>query len=131
MTPRPDLRRWLRFAVGGAVNTAASYGIYLLLHLVLPYQAAYLLAYAAGVLFAYWFNSVFVFHTPLAWRTLLTYPLVYAVQYLLSAALLAGAVEVLRLSPTLAPLLVAACMVPSSYLINKMALLRRARSVKP
>lgn len=131
MTLRPEQRRWLRFAAGGAVNTGASYGIYLLLHLVMPYQAAYLLAYAAGVLFAYWFNSVFVFHTPLSWRTLFTYPLVYAVQYLLSAALLAVAVEGLRLPSGLAPLLVAACMVPLSYLINKMALLRRPRSPKP
>ncbi|MGA7817085.1 GtrA family protein, partial [Caballeronia sp.] len=74
-------RRKLRFIVGGAANTGFTYVIYLLLKRVVPYQVAYLVAYCCGVVFAYWFNAVFVFKVPLSWKGAMSYPVVYVVQY--------------------------------------------------
>lgn len=116
------MRRWLRFAVGGGVNTAATYGIYLALNTILGYQFAYLLAYALGVILAYWVNAVFVFRVPLSWAGLLSYPLVYVVQYLVSALLLEGLVEYFGVREALAPLLVVAMMVPVTYAMSKLVL---------
>lgn len=121
------LARWARFVVGGVINTGFGYGLYLLLALALPYPLAYLLAYAAGVVFSYWFNAVVVFRVPLSWAGFLAFPLVYAVQYLISAALLGLLVEWLQVPHKLAPLAVAACMVPLSYVISKLVLAWSAR----
>ncbi len=125
------LERWGRFLVGGAINTGFSYVLYLLLALALPYQLAYLLAYAAGVVFSYWFNAVVVFRVPLSWKGFLAFPVVYAVQYIISAMLLGLLVELLHVPHKLAPLAVAACMVPLSYLISKVVLAWSARGAAP
>ncbi|CAN7710947.1 GtrA family protein [Pseudoduganella sp. LjRoot289] len=131
MGRRAVLARWARFGAGGAINTGFSYGLYLLLALALPYQLAYLLAYAAGVVFSYWFNAVVVFRVPLSWAGFLAFPVVYAVQYLISAALLGLLVEWLRVPHKLAPLAVAVCMVPLSYAISKLVLAWAARRAAP
>lgn len=119
---KPRVLRWLRFLVGGAINTGVSYGIYYVLSLALPYQLAYLIAYALGVVFAYWFNAVVVFRTPLSWKGFFAFPLVYAVQYGVSAVLLGVLVEVAGMPAKLAPLAVAVCMIPLSYTISKLVL---------
>lgn len=114
--------RWLRFVAGGVANTAFSYGVYLLLQLVLAYQVAYLLAYAAGIVFAYWFNARHVFHAPMSWRGLFAYPLVYVVQYAGSALLLYALVERAGAAPAWAPLAVTVVMLPLTYTMNRFVL---------
>lgn len=116
------VRRWLRFLVGGGLNTAFTYALYLLLNTVLSYQPAYLLAYLAGIVFSYWFNAAVVFRLPLSWRGLAAYPVVYVVQYLASALLLGGLVESLNVPERLAPLIVTAVMVPMTYLMSRFML---------
>jgi putative flippase GtrA len=111
--------RKLRFIAGGAANTAFTYVIYLLLKRAVPYQVAYLAAYCCGVVFAYWFNAIFVFRVPLSWKGAMSYPVVYVVQYGASAALLELLVRVARVSVTFAPLIVTACMVPLTYVMSK------------
>lgn len=121
-TPVPRWRGWLRFVLGGGLNTGLSYGLYLLLHRWLPYQAAYALAYAAGIVFSYWFNARFVFHVPLSWRGLFAYPLVYLAQYLASAALLELLVAGVAVSAAFAPLLVSAVMLPLTFVMSRWVL---------
>jgi putative flippase GtrA len=118
--------RQLRFLAAGGFNTIAGYGLYLLLQLVLPYQAAYFLAFVAGVVGAYCLNTLFVFRTRLSWRTFLAYPAIYVAQYLVSAPLLALLVEWLHVRSTIAPLIVSVVMIPVSYLLNKLMLTRGA-----
>jgi putative flippase GtrA len=108
--------------LGGAVNTAFSYAVYLALNNVLSYQISYFIAYALGVAFAYWFNAVFVFQVTLSWKGLFSYPIVYLIQYLTSAFLLAIIVEILGILESLAPLLVAIIMVPVTYVMSKLVL---------
>ena len=117
-----DVRRWIRFVAGGLLNTGATYLIYLGLIRFLPYQAAYLVAYALGIVIAYLLNSWLVFRVPLSLGRFFAYPLIYVVQYLVSAALLAVGVELLHLSPEIAPLAVLAIMIPVSYALNRSVL---------
>lgn len=128
----PRLRQWLRFLIGGGINTAATYAVYLLLHAVLAYQVAYLLAYAAGIVFSYWFNARVVFRTALSWKGLAAYPLVYLVQYAASALLLGALVESADISKQFAPLIVTALMMPLTYLMSKIVLdITNQRCKKP
>lgn len=114
--------RWFRFLVGGVANTAFTYALYLALNTVLAYQLAYFIAYALGIVFAYWFNTVMVFHVPLSWRGLISYPAVYVVQYLASAFILGGLVELADIDESLGPLVVAVVMVPVTYVMSKSVL---------
>ena len=115
-------QRWLRFIVGGGINTGFTYLVYLGINAFLNYQVAYLIAYAAGVVFSYWFNARVVFRVPLSWKGLFSYPVVYVLQYFCSAFLLGGLVEFFRLSESVAPLVVAGMMVPLTYLMSKFVL---------
>lgn len=117
--------RGLRFIAGGAVNTALTYALYLGLAIFLPYQAAYLIAYVAGIALAYVINSKFVFDTPLSAARASVYPIIYVVQYFLAAGLLAVLVEFVDLSEKIAPLVVIVAMIPVSYGLNWLALRRR------
>ncbi len=121
-----DWQRWLRFLCGGAANTLFSYLLYLGLIRLLPYQAAYLAAYIAGILLAYWLNATLVFKVAMSWKGLLAYPVVYLVQYCLAAVLLELLVRLLGVAPAYAPLLVTAALLPLTYLMNKLVLRRRA-----
>lgn len=114
--------QWVRFVVAGVLNTGLSYGCYLLLARYMTYQLAYLFAYALGVVAAYGLNARYVFRISFSWRGLLSYPVVYLGQYLLAALLLEAAVQWGGLSKAIAPLPVMACMVPFSYLANKLVL---------
>lgn len=116
------LARLMRFLLGGGTNTAFTYGIYLLFATILDYQLAFLIAYVTGIVFAYWFNSVIVFRVPLSWKGLSTYPLIYLIQYLLSAFFLKMLVEVAKIPQTWAPLWVAGGMLPITFLMNKLVL---------
>lgn len=118
------IKRWLRFLVGGAINTASTYAIYLALNTILAYQLAYFIAYILGVIFAYWFNATVVFRVNLSWKGFFSYPIVYLVQYITSAFLLGGLVEVVGIRESLAPLVVVIVMVPVTYLMNKLVLER-------
>lgn len=121
-------RSGVLFLVGGVVNTAFSYGIYLLLNLFFGYHFAYFIAYVLGIAFSYWLNAKFVFRVVLSWRGFFAYPLVYVVQYAASAALLAGLVEHRVIGESLAPLLVTALTVPLTYLLSRYVLRRTSGS---
>jgi putative flippase GtrA len=118
----PRAQRWLRFIIGGGINTGFSYLVYLGINAILPYHVAYLIAYAVGVVFSYWFNARVVFRVPLSWKGLAAYPVVYIVQYLVSALCLGGLVEFFQISELIAPLVVAVAMIPLTYLMSKLVL---------
>lgn len=125
LTLTPQVQRWLRFVVGGGINTGFSYLLYLLASLILSYQVAFFIAYIAGIFFSYWFNARFVFHVPLSWKSLLSYPLVYVVQYVISALLLGSAVEWLGIDKRIAPLVITLITLPITYVMSKFLLASR------
>jgi putative flippase GtrA len=112
-------QRWFRFIVGGGINTGFTYIAYICFNFFLNYQASYLIAYALGVVFSYWLNARFVFCVSVSWRGLFSYPIVYVVQYALSALILAGLVDQFKISESIAPLLVVGLTIPVTYIMSK------------
>jgi len=114
--------RWLRFILGGGINTIFSYGIYLLLHHYLMYQLAYFFSYCIGIVFSYWFNSTVVFRVSLNIKAFFAFPSVYLLQYAISAFFLGIAVNIFGLSEKFSPLIVTVVMVPITYAMTKFML---------
>jgi putative flippase GtrA len=110
--------RFARFIAVGAANTAASYGVYLLLlYLGVDYRIAYTAAYLAGLAFGYWAHATFVFRARLRARSAVAYVATYAAMYVASLGMLAIAVDYL-LIPKPAAMLAALCVtIPASYLL--------------
>jgi putative flippase GtrA len=110
--------RFARFIAVGATNTAASYGVYLiLLFLAVDYRIAYTAAYLAGLAIGYWAHATFVFRARLGVRSALAYVATYVAMYLVSLGMLAIAVNYLAI-PKPAAMLAALCVtVPSSFLL--------------
>ncbi|OQA34067.1 MAG: GtrA-like protein [Betaproteobacteria bacterium ADurb.Bin341] len=113
---------FLRFLLVGGLQTALSYGIFLLLHLFLPYAIAYSIAYGCGIIISYFLNVLFVFREKVSLASFLRFPLVYLVQYLLGLALLWLFIDRLGLAPALAMLSVIAITVPVTFLASRFLL---------
>jgi putative flippase GtrA len=111
-----------RFLIAGAVNTFATYVLYLLLLGSIGYLFAYSVAYVVGIVLSYWLNALFVFRAGAAVSTFVRYPLVYVVQYLLGAAVLWICVEWLGVPREIGLAFSIALTVPVTYLASKLAL---------
>jgi putative flippase GtrA len=116
--------KFIRFLVSGALNTLLTFGIYFALETVINYQVAYLIAYAAGIVFSYYLNTKFVFNTKTSLRTFIRFPLVYIFQYIFGALLLELLVKKLGAPSAYAPLAVTAITLPMTYFLSKIALLK-------
>ncbi len=116
---------FIRFVISGGVNTLLTYGLYVALLLVMPYQAAYALSYVAGIALAYALNTRFVFQEKAQLKTAAQYPLVYLVQYVTSALFLYVLVDLLRLNESLSYFAVIAATVPITYWLSRVIFKRR------
>lgn len=125
MQKQRSLHDLIKFIIGGGINTAFTYGLYFGLQVIMPYQAAYAFAFTLGIVFSYWFNSRIVFTTPVSWKGFMTFPLVYLIQYVLSAILLGFFVEQIGINQLFAPLFVIIVTVPITFILTRW-LLRRA-----
>jgi hypothetical protein len=67
-------REFILFLLAGGINTALTYGLYLLLLLVMSYPFAYTGSYVAGIFLSYYLNARFVFREPLSLAKALKYP---------------------------------------------------------
>jgi putative flippase GtrA len=119
---RSSSRQIARFVVVGAVNSGLTYLAYLALLKWVSYRWAYSLSYVAGILLSFVLNSRFVFRVSLRRRSLLRYPLVYAVQYGLGYVVLYAAVGMAGIDPRLGPVAVLAVTVPVSFLLSRRVL---------
>lgn len=118
---------FLRFLVSGTANTVATYAVYLLLLRVVDYRVAYTMAYVAGILLAYALNRVFVFQTHRGLSSMLLFPLVYVVQYLVSLATIWLWVDWLNLAKIFAPLLAIVITIPSTYFLSRLIFVKKKR----
>ncbi len=125
MAENKSLTDLIKFLIGGVINTAFTYCLYLSLQVILAYQVAYAVAFACGIVFSYWFNAMVVFKTAISWKGLFAFPLVYLVQYLLSAMLLSVFVERLDIPQSIAPLTVIVLTIPVTFVLTRW-LLRRS-----
>lgn len=124
MSGQKSLTDMIKFVIGGGINTAFTYCLYFGLQVFLQYQVAYALAFAVGIVFSYWFNAMIVFKTRISWKGFFTFPLVYLVQYLLSAVLLSVLVERSGVPQSVAPLVVIALTIPITFILTRWFLQR-------
>jgi len=112
--------QFLRFLVTGTVNTAASYALYFVLLQVMPYLAAYTIAYVFGIALSYVLMTRFVFDARARWSTALRFPLVYLAQYGLGSTVIYVLVEHAGVAPWLAAALAMIVVVPTTYVLAKL-----------
>jgi putative flippase GtrA len=111
--------RFIRFLCTGGLNTAVTYGIYLLLLQIVNYQISYTIAYVTGIVFTFVLNRLFVFKTHQGWKSLILFPLVYVFQYLFGMLILWLGVQYLSLDVKFGPLVVVILSIPLTYLLSK------------
>jgi putative flippase GtrA len=109
----------LRFVIVGILNTVVGYGSYLLILNWFSYEVAYGMGYVLGIAVSYVLNALFVFREPLRPRSAIFYPFVYFVQFLLGLVLLRLLIELLFVSPRLAPMLVIVLTMPVTFLLSR------------
>ncbi|MBF0495323.1 MAG: GtrA family protein [Deltaproteobacteria bacterium] len=120
-------RELIRFILVGGLNTAITYGIYLLLLLALAYPLAYSGSYVLGIFISYYLNTKFVFKQKPTITKALQFPLVYVVQYLLGVALLYVLVTVWHMDQRLAPVVIVLLTIPVTFLLSRVIIKGRFR----
>ena len=115
--------RFFRFIVSGGLNTAITYGIYLALLQLMPYQFSYTIAYVSGITISYVLSRSYVFRSHYSLRSILLFPLVYVAQYVCGMLLLWLWIEVTGLSDKVAPLVVVAVTLPLTYVLSRFVFL--------
>lgn len=121
------LRQAIYFVLSGALNTLATFLLYLALLHVVHYQMAYAISFVAGIFLSYAINTRYVFRTSHSWTKFLAYPLVYLVTYGCGAVVLALSVHQLGIDQRIAPLLATCITLPLSFVLNRLILLPSKR----
>lgn len=112
-----DKKQIMGFALTGTLSTLIMLGVYSLLYRHINYQYAYFISYIISVI-ALYFMNLFVFKGSISIKTLLKFPLIYLLQYVLGALTLELIVW-LGFSVTYAPLIIVIVLWPITFLLNK------------
>lgn len=110
---------FIRFLIAGCINSATTYVAFVLLTPLIGHLAAYTLVYLAGIAFAYYLNTSFVFRAAASWRTALPFPMIYGVQYVWGLLLLFLLVDLLKWQASRAILIVIVTSVPLTFLLTR------------
>jgi putative flippase GtrA len=109
----------LRFLFAGAVNTLLSIAVYQAALFVTGHVAAYVIAYAAGILFAYFAYARHVFDVPLSTWQFVVFALFYIASGCAGTAVNAGLVEWLAMHARIAIFATVIIMLPLNYFGSK------------
>ena len=109
------------FMLMGTLSTLVMLGLYMLLNMIIQYQMAYFLSYVVTVIISYFLNTLFVFKKPVSLRTFLQFPIVYIVQYIISALMLEVMVRI-GFSVTYAPVLIIILLLPLTFFLSRLVL---------
>ena len=113
-----------RFLVSGATTTGVTYLLYLLLlWLGATPVLAYNITFVFGVFFSYFLNLKLTFQTRHSGKKLLSYPLIYIVQYVIGLAVLNIGLF-FGLSAEFAVLPVVLINIPITFIMARLLLLR-------
>lgn len=115
-------KQFLRFLIGGFLNTGLSYLLYLVFLNFWSYKVSYTLSFIIGIIVAYLYNSKWVFNSKLSWVKVLKYPLIYCIQYLLNLIALYALVEKMHINDKVSPLIATVLIIPVTFVLNKMIL---------
>ena len=109
-----------RFLIGGILNTAITYLLYFSLLPFFSYKIAYTAAFILGILVSYGLNALFVFKAKVAIKSMIRFPLIYLIQYLLGIALVTTLIEYLGVAAWLAPMIVIIITVPLTFVLSRL-----------
>ena len=112
----------LRFLVAGALNTLLSIAVYQAALFVTGHVVAYVLAYAAGVLFAYFAYTRHVFNAPSSTGRFMAFTLFYIASGFAGTLVNAGLIEHAALHARLAIFVTVVMMLPVNYFGSKWCL---------
>ncbi|MCX7115679.1 MAG: GtrA family protein [Gammaproteobacteria bacterium] len=115
--------QFIYFSIAGGMSTLFMLAIYVVLDRFINFQIAYFIAYLSAVIALYFFNSFFVFKSPLSLRTFLRFSMVYVAQYTVSAILLELMVKH-HFSERLSPVIIIFLLLPLTFLLSRSALLK-------
>uniref|UniRef100_UPI0031455253 GtrA family protein n=2 Tax=Pseudomonas sp. TH15 TaxID=2796381 RepID=UPI0031455253 len=107
-----------RFLLSGGLNTGVTYGLYLVLLLVVPYSWSYTISYLCGIIFAFFLGRFLVFKSDRGLKSVLYLPLVYVAQYLFGMVVLWVLVAKFAFYPEFAPLVVVVLSLPLTYALS-------------
>jgi putative flippase GtrA len=110
-----------KFLISGALNTAVTCVLFLLLIRFFGASAAYTLTYAIGIVIAYFLNTFFVFRTGHSKRMAMAVPISYLIQYFYGLVALNILIQVVRLPAYIAMAIVIASSFPLQFLILRFA----------
>lgn len=108
-----------RFLISGALNTGVTYLLYLGFLQFFSYRIAYTAAFVLGILISYGLNAMFVFRAKIAIRSLIRFPLIYFVQYVLGLVLVATLVEFAGVAAWIAPIFAILVTVPLTFVLSR------------
>jgi putative flippase GtrA len=121
-TTRPTVRSGsgtrgapLRFILAGGLNTAVTFVLYVTLLAFLPHPVAYSVTFMVGVVLSYLLNRSFVFKSVGGVTTMLLFPMVYVVQYLVGLLVVLVWVDILGLPAELASIAAVIVTLPITY----------------
>lgn len=119
MITRSRIFEVARFLLAGTLTTILSYAVYLVLLIALPYMAAYVISFIAGIVFSYFINTYFVFSERFSWQSLIKYPLVYVAQLAINLVIVWASVDTLGIRKELAPLVAILVSIPVTYALSR------------
>ncbi|HEY0329448.1 MAG TPA: GtrA family protein [Rhodopseudomonas sp.] len=120
-------RQFSRFVGVGVVNSVATFVLYQMLLLAMPYWLAFTLSFAAGLVFGMIAGARLVFGRKINLVSAASFSAYYVFSYALSLLILMVVVDRLQISARLAPLIVIAIMVPLNFLGSRYALSLRSQ----
>ena len=121
-----DQKRFLRFACVGAVNTAASFLVYItLLHFQVYYIIASIVAYITGIGISYILNTAFVFQAEKKRSTAYKFTAVYLSALLINLFMLYLFVDILGINPVLGQILVTSAVLFYNYILQSVWTFKR------
>jgi putative flippase GtrA len=112
-----------RFALVGIINTGVYWGVYLLVHLVLPYMAAHLIGFGVAMVGSFFLNCRFTYRVRPTLIRFVRFPLTTATNFVCTTVGLFLLVQVLGVDTQIAPIAAAAVAVPLTYLATTRILL--------
>lgn len=117
------MSRLLRFALVGVVNTGVYWGVYLLVHLVLPYMAAHVIGFGVAMVGSFFLNCRFTYRVRPTLVRFVRFPLTTATNFVCTTVGLFLLVQLLGIDTRIAPIAAAAIAVPLTYLATSRILL--------
>ena len=109
----------LTFLVGGFLNTVLTYIIYYILVQFFNYYLSYTVAYIFGIIYAYFFNALYVFKSKVTKIKIISYPIIYIIQYLISLLIIYLAIDIFNINKVYAPIISILILIPISFFLNK------------